>query len=305
MKLLKLLTLKNLFLTAIFGAVIVACANGLAPGMSSLSFQGTTPNALSMSRGISSLHAAVEPVTLTVLNRDGSTAGTLKISDARLALKEIKILLANQTDAEAEDEGNIKFKGPYVVDLLANTVTPVPPSVRVEAGSYRRVEVKLHKVRGDEENAEFGSAVPSSDPLYGHSLYIAGTYSGQTADGQVTDMPFSLSLDDDEKFVMEGGSEALVISATEPNPVLVAFRMAKWVMFDNGDVNDKNVDFAEVSPENSAIQLDNDSSGTNQKIWQVFRAAFRQSADFGKDTNEDGVLQVGEDDDAEADDEAD
>lgn len=287
---------------------IVACgksSSALAPGMTAISFQGTVPGSLAVVRSIlsSGATAVTSSIAVAVKNLDGTTAGTLSLTDARVGLKEIKIKLPDtgslSSSEQAENE-NIKFRGPYVVDLIQNSVTPALPAISLAAGSYRSLQLKLDKIEGDELNDSGVPVVAATDAMFGKSIYLAGTYSGDTAAGAVVDMPFSLSFELDEEFNVDAGGQDIAISATEPNPVIVAFRVVRWLMFDDLTANDKGVDFRNVTPASGAIALSDQSNGNNQKVWEVIRKAVKQSVDFGRDANDDGKLESNEDDDSDS-----
>ncbi len=286
---------------------LAACgkiSNALAPGMTALSFQGTTPGSLGIVRSMASgAHSVTSSITVSVKNLDGTTAGTLTLTDARIALKEIKVKLPDSgslSEAEATENENIKFRGPYVINLIQNSVSPALPAISLAAGSYRSLDLKLDKLEGDEVNESGSPLVAATDPMFGRSIYLSGTYSGDTASGTVTDMPFTLSFELDEHFVVDAGGQDLAISATEPNPVIVAFRLVRWLKLDDLTANDKGVDFRNVTPASGAISLSDQSNGNNQKVWEVIRKAVKQSADFGRDSDEDGRLESNEDDDTDS-----
>ncbi len=299
--------LTKVVLLSIVAAAFSGCgklSNQIAPGMTGLSFQGTAPGSLA---AIGRLMGLVSPVStavpIQVKDQSGSVVGTLNLSEARVALKEIKIKLPESeldTAEKAEVNESIKFKGPYVLDLLANSISPALPPISLAAGSYSKIQLKLDKIEGSESDDVGAPLVNESDTLYGKSIYLAGTYTGNTASGAVTEMPFVLSFELDEEFDISSGGQDLAISSTEANVVIVAFRLAKWFAFDNTETNDKAVDFTNVTPQADKIELSDSSDGMNQKVWEVIRKALKHSADFGKDADEDGKLGTNEDDDPDS-----
>lgn len=286
---------------------IAACgtsSSALAPGMTALSFQGTTPGSLGIVRSvISGTYGVAASIAVPVKNLDGTTAGSLTLTDARIALKEIKIKLPDSeslSENETTENENIKFRGPYVVDLIQNSVSPALPAIALAAGSYRSLDLKLDKLEGDEANESGTALVAATDAMFGKSIYLSGTYTGDTAAGAVADMPFTLSFELDEHFVVDAGGQDLAISATEPNQVIIAFRLVRWLKLDDLTANDKGVDFRNVVPASGAISLNDQSDGNNKKVWEVIRKAIKQSADFGRDSDEDGELESDEDDDTDS-----
>lgn len=213
---------------------------GIAEAKITLSIQGTKP--ASLAKGWSAWSVQSDSVVLPVTDANGNPIGTLTIDDARLALKEIKLKLAeeeiegNADSLELEQENDsIKFPGPYIVELIHNTVSPPLDTITIPAGIYKELELKLDKIEGDEDDEDGTQLVDSNDPLFGNSIYIAGTYTGLTAGGEVTGVPFILSYDFGEKFELTGldtttnaADSAVGMTISDlvgVNPVIVAFRM--------------------------------------------------------------------------------
>jgi hypothetical protein len=288
MKTLQTIGIKLSLLLLLAAGLLTSCSQG-----STLSFQGTRPGALAAIRGVGLAASSATSVTLPVYSTASSQVGTLTLSDVRVALKEIKIKTASRTS----DDDNIKFQGPYIVDLLSNSVSPSLPSIQLAAGTYDEIEMKLAKLEG--------SDVDSADPLFGNSIYIAGTYSGATASGTVTDMPFQFSYDLDETFELTGSggsAEGFAVDASNAVPIIVAFRLRKWFSFDDTSVNNNAKEFSSVVVQSSQINLNKDSGGINADLRQVVRDLIKKSADYGRDSDSDGVLEQSEDDDPESED---
>lgn len=89
--------------------------------------------------------------------------------DKKLARDGKKADRENQEKADSDDEANIdkstKVKGPFVVDLLAHTVTPALENIDMKDGTYKRIEFMLKRYRGTE-----------GDPLNNNSLYVEGYF---------------------------------------------------------------------------------------------------------------------------------
>jgi hypothetical protein len=293
--------LKN-FLVATAG-VVVAVATTSCSGSQTLRFQGTRPGTLSAIRGAGQLMTSTS-VSLPVYSTSSAQVGTLTLTDVRVALKEIKIKSSTRTSG---DEA-VRYQGPYVVNLLTDSVTPSLPEVNLAAGTYDQIEMKLDKIEGDEVDASGNQLVAETDALFGNSVYVAGTYTGTTASGAVTNMPFSFSYDLDETFELTAASdssEGFAIGENAAASIIVAFRFRKWFAFDNASINNNGYEFANVVVQSSAITLDKDSGGINAQLRQVVRDLIKTSADYGKDNDGDSVLDETEDDDPASEDEDD
>jgi len=291
-------------------------AGGVPPGKSivDLSIQGTRPAAGSVTKARSQWGVTQsDSVVLPVKDVNGLQIGTLTLTDARVALKDIEL------ESEDENEGEdleLDFPGPFVVDLIHNTVIPAQDTVIVDSGRYTQIEIKLDKIEGDEDDEGGIQLVDPSDPLFGNSIYLEGTYTGATDSGSVTSVPFILSFDFNETFELSGvGDSAVGFIAEEGvvNPIIIAFRLARWFSFSDTETNPDGVDFnlLTVLQDTSGqpiIILDEkagDTSDANKEIREVIEENIEESADYGKDKDGDGELGSDEDDDPDEEDDDD
>ncbi len=301
-----LLTVIALTLTVIAGCNVAATLTipdlAAGEGAVALTVQGTkTATVAAAATGRVRPSVAVESVDISVLGDDGLEQGVITITEARVALKEIEFERPEDEDAEeagVETEDEFEFEGPFVVDLLADTVTPELDFATLPAGEYEEIEFKIDKIEGDEV-AEDGATplVDETDPLFGNSIYIAGLYSGLTAEGTVTAVPFTLSYDIDESFELKAPGETAVtflITEGEINPVIIAFRLNRWF-----DFSGAGADFSQIAlTASGAIVLDNSQEG----IRDLVKENIENSADYGVDADQDGELEADEDDDPDEED---
>ncbi len=322
-----LLALVTIFSLAFFGCEDATGPEvdiGTAEAKITLSIQGTKP--ASLAKGWTAWSVQSDSVVLPVKDAAGTQIGTLTINDARLALKEIKLKLAEeelegQEDSLELDQENesIKYPGPYVVELIHNTVSPPLNTITIPAGVYKEIELKLDKIEGDEDDEDGTPLVDPGDPLFGNSIYIEGSYTGVTAGGEVTDVPFILSFDLDEEFELTGldsttsladSAVGMTIGDLGVNPIIIAFRMVQWFNFGDPETNDKGLDFSglvvtEATGGGPQILLDEDAEGDNKDIRKVIKENIKESADYGKDEDDDGELDSDEDDDPDEEDDDD
>ena len=279
-----------------------------------LSIQGTRPATGSVAKALSQWGTAQsDSVVLPVKDVNGLQIGSLTLTDARVALKDIEL----ESDDENEGEDlELDFPGPFVVDLIHNTVIPPLDTVIIDSGLYTQIEIKLDKIEGDEDDEGGSQLVDPSDPLFGNSIYLEGSYTGATASGSVTAVPFILSFDFNETFELSSVGDSAVGFTLEEgvvNPIIIAFRLARWFSFSDTETNPNGVDFnvLTVSQDTSGqpiILLDEnagDISAANDEIREVIEENIEESADYGKDKDGDGELGSDEDDDPDEEDDDD
>lgn len=307
-------------------------SNGLASTKATLNIQGTKP-LTPLINGFMSLASipSIAPlssvsVNLSVVSTNGTGIGTLIVTDAKVSLKEIKLIQggAGSNSAEAdedngtevdedngtevdggnnteidednnievdEDNASVDFEGPFVVDLLADTVTPTPGTATILVGVYTQIEGELD----------------CNPALNGSSIYLEGYYTGPTASGPVADMPFTLSFELNDEFQLTGdGNDPVGINVGEgiTNQIIIAFRLNKWFRFDDPQTNPDSVNFSDVVPNGGVIQLII-NSGDTDAICEVIESNIVSSGDFGEDINGDGQLGSDEDADQPSEDELD
>ncbi len=192
--------------------------------------------------------------TITVRGKDGASAGTITLTQARVVLKEIRIR-ASAGDAAIRE----KFEGPYIVDLMNDRVLPDPGAISLAAGSYSRVELRLHKLDKD------ANAVGENDPLLDHSIHLAGTYTD--AEGRAR--PFELTHDVSEEFGLEA-TTPLDLKAGVANAVVLAFQQSIWF-----DLTGAEVDLGDILGD---VVLDEDADDSAKKVRDRIKENLKRSA---------------------------
>lgn len=280
-------------------------------GRVDLAIQSTAPagSSASPSRAISS------NMEIPVTDSLGTQIGTIKLTEALVALKEIELELAEaeaDTLEEIEQNSEIEFEGPYIVNLLTDTITPSLDSVDLLPGNYDEIELDLDSIGGEEEDTDGNQLVDPSHPLFGNSIYLNGSYTGATAGGDVTDIPFTYEYDLDKEFELTGSSdtsEGFFIDEGAVNNIIIAFRLVRWFDFSNSETNSDNYDFSSLVVSTSGsepfILLDKTAEGANKNLREVIEKNIEESADYGEDLDDDGELDSEEDDDPDSEDEDD
>lgn len=199
-------------------------------------------------------------------------AARTKLITGLVGLEERKAALhaakeAAQAEKEAAADGNMRWKGPYVYDLISETITPAVASVSIPDGSYKRIEFKLRANR----------TADASDALLNKSVYLAGTV---TISGVAT--PFTVSLESDEQ-VMLNTTDAFKIESGVANALIVGLTPANWFTGVDLSSASKNTD--------GTIEL---SPGSNTPLLEMIKKNIKAKTKFGKDKDGDGKVSDSE-----------
>lgn len=244
-------------------------AGGPIGGNAGLSIQATAPGSLAAnvaasSRSVAaSTRAAGDPLVIALAD------GSLTLTTVRLVLKEFEIEMVG----ENADGLEFEMEGPYVVDLVRQVMDPIPAGFDLLPGTYDEIEFKIDKIEGDEDDEAGSQLVADTDPLFGHSMILAGSFTPTSG----TAIHFTYTYDGDAEFELAGGGEGFAVSDTDVSSIVIAFRLARW--FDGI---------------NMTAFATNPDDGVNK---EVLKENIKNSADFGEDEDEDGILESDEDDD--------
>jgi len=228
---------------------------------------------LVMAKSRSLLSKAVSGIDIPVEYPAGTPVGAINLTTVQLVLKEFELEQAGDTGSSFD------FNGPYLADLIAGTISPEPAATVLPPGNYTQVKFKIDKVEAGETDESGALLAVPTDPIYGHSIYLGGSF---TPTGGVA-FPFTYTFDVDAEFELTppgDTSVGMAIVDTAVNNIMIAFRLNRW--------------FDGIDPAAFAA-----SPGT---FANVLKDNIKLSADYGKDGNNDGVLESSEDDDPDAED---
>jgi hypothetical protein len=170
----------------------------------------------------------------------------------------------DESDAvEIAKDGDIKWRGPYVYNLISGTMDKELPDVTLFDGSYRRIQFQLKANRSAE----------STDALLNNSVFVKGTVD---IAGAATPFTFSLRQSEDLRV---SSSDAMTMGADSKNPVLIAFQPKLWFA---------NVDFTSAAKDALGIIVIDPE--TNIALFKAIRSNLKISTSCGKDVDKDGRL---------------
>ena len=164
-----------------------------------------------------------------------------------------------ELDAEAKADPALKWKGPFVYDLVKKSVSPALPAVQLTDGSYRRIDFQTKPNR----------SVDAADPLLNNTFYVGGTV---LLNGK--QVPFKVSYHVAENIRLAGDAGAKMEASVE-NKLVIAFDVKSWFA---------GVDFskAEIDADGNIVVDKTHNKGTLKMI----RMNIKKAAHFGKGSAE-------------------
>lgn len=192
------------------------------------------------------------------------TEAEVMITDFQLSIRDVSLELEaieNDNDStETEDSTEIKFAGPFVLDLLDDTdvLTQSLGAVDFPQGVYEEVDLVLHKTRD----------VATDHPLYDRSIYLAGTIDG---------IPFEMWHDTSENLEIEY-AEGVTVDEMGAG-ITITFSVDQFMnslhQIDLSQAQDGNGDgLIEINP--------NDPDG-NKELADLLKENIKEAADLLED----------------------
>lgn len=207
------------------------------------------------------LNKAYAFISPGMVDKNGAS---INLSTAWVVIKEIEFKAEEVQGAAEVDGSEITFQGPYFVDLLSNSPSPLDTQLIPEA-AYKRIKMKLHA-----SSSTLPSAVPTQ--LTNNSIYFAGTVSGNN---------FSFELDDSTELNIGGANPVMPVDGSS---LLVEVNLANIF---------KQIDMSGVS-NNEVISHSSRHAGSNlcpmidasaADLYTCVRKGLEAHSDFGKDND--------------------
>ena len=160
----------------------------------------------------------------------------------------------HERDDDDEGEGAVVFRGPFVIDLLAQSAESLDTEL-VPPGDYRRVQGHLRALRAGDWNAS------QFDFLVGSTVYLTGTVEGDGGG------PFTYQARIDNEFQIRG---KFTVQTDTPATAFIVFDISRWLRGRDGAFLDPRL------PENDT----------------AIRSAIRHSIKVGMDRDHDGDIDA-------------
>jgi hypothetical protein len=168
-----------------------------------------------------------------------------------------------QIHRETKQDSSTKFVGPYVYDAIAGALEGDVPATEVVDGSYKRIEFQLKR----------NFSAETEEPLFGKVFAMQGRV---IKDGN--SIPFEIDWHIALNFRMLG-ERSFLVEAHQENILIVDFNLQKW--FEGIDLSS-----ATVSADGT-IYINKLS---NRSIMRQLHRNIRKSTGFGRDWNQNGIL---------------
>lgn len=202
-----------------------------------------------------------------------SAGSTVQLTQSWIVVKEIEFKQEEAAGATEVEGAEIKFRGPYVVDLLS-TIPASFGAAEVPAGIYRRIKMKLEK----------DAILPAGSPteLMGNSIFLQGTVAGKS---------FKYTSQDGTEFKISGPGG---VNISDTANMVVGVKISDLIKKINLTAVVNNVAISEANRVAASTPCPTiDASAAD--LYTCFRKGLEQAGKFGKDSDDDGEIEVGED----------
>jgi hypothetical protein len=204
-----------------------------------------------------------------------STGATIVLNTSWVAVKDIEFEASELPGASEVDGGDVKFRGPYFVDLLS--ISPVVLDTQsIPSSGFQRVKLKLEKSGG-------ATALPPGAPaaLAANSIYLTGTIGANN---------FTYQSDDGTEMHI-GGAKA--VTPIDKGQVLIEINFSNIFKQINmsGVVNNETI--ASTS-RHAGANLCTSIDPSAADIYTCIRKALEKHANVGEDADHNDSLDSNE-----------
>ena len=168
-----------------------------------------------------------------------------------------------------EIDPSVRFKGPYIFNLLNNTTNPSLDEITIPNGTYRRIDFFT----------KFSVSLEVDDPMYGKSLYVNGLY----VEDEDNTYYFQITYDAMKVLTMVS-ENGFFLTEDVHNTINIAFDLEKWF---------KDIDFSQATKNDNIIIVNREN---NLEVLRQLYFNIRSELRFGRDKDNDGTLSDDEQD---------
>jgi len=186
---------------------------------------------------------------LSVVDKSGKAAGQIELSSVQLMIADITV----RRDA-SDLTTRPKLAGPFVLDLLTNTITPTPDKLTLPEGDYKDISFQLYKQAGG-------------------SVQLKGVYTA--ANMKTSNIKITLDADDQISLMKEAQARIIQVASASNQQVAISFQLDQWFNF-----NGKDTDL--TSATGADLTIDTTATGDGKKLRDAFLSNVKTATDFGK-----------------------
>ncbi len=252
-------------------------ANSTTTGNPFVTFYATgssaaTTVAKQMWHGLLSLFlptASALPAPGTMMDAVGNTVTVTKIW---FTIGEIEFKYAELPDGSEVDGSDVSFTGPYTVDMLSSSPTPLDAG-NITIDLMRRIKVKLVKT----------TSVPGGAPagLSNNSIYMEGTVNGHA---------FIFTSQDEAVMEIYGPN---LVTALENSSLLLQLRTANLIRRIDLSAITSSTTISESNKVNATNPCPNINSSASD-LYTCIRGGFETESTLGRDDNGDHEIESNE-----------
>lgn len=212
----------------------------------------------------------------TVLDAQGEPS-RFSLYSAEIMVRHIQLDLpegASCEEQEAEivgafcEDDKITIEGPMIIDLLNGTASPDLSEVRVPAGQYKRIDIRIDDGDPDE------GLIAEGDPLDDYSMNISASFASETGP---LDLELRLKFNEDVRF--DVGDAGIEVSGDGAG-LLAAMDPYRW--FD-GETLDNCLADEDLVPENGAVLVDDAEGSECSDIENDIKRKIKESGQLMQD----------------------
>ena len=200
--------------------------------------------------------------------------GILTFTKAKIVLSDLEFERAQNCDQDEEVE--IEYEGPYVVDLITRESFPSLSEIEIESTTYCKFKIKIEKL--DDEDLSPDTSL--DDDMEDLSVRIEG----ENDDG----VQFVILIDDDEEYELESTSdEGFLLEQGVSKTLFLIFDLTGLF---NG------IDFDDLDEDSGVVEISEDS---NEDAYDQIKENLKNFSSLKSDDDDDN--EIDDDDDTIAD----
>jgi hypothetical protein len=189
--------------------------------------------------------------SLAVVDKNGKAAGKITLDSVQLVLSDITV-----RRSRSDQTPTPRLAGPFVLDLLTNSISPQPEKLLLPEGEYKDISLNLYQKSGG-------------------SVQLKGTY--VNANQKTSSLRITLDAEDQISLLKDGATQGIQVTADSSQQIAITFKLDQWFNF-----KDKDADLSHATGQD--IVIDASATGESQKLRNAFLSNVKAAADFDKVT---------------------